>query len=360
MGHAGELRSGNAGRPVVRVSERHPLGRTPMRRSSGLPLPSAGRSSNDGALDTVPATAAGALGAPGLIAARTTDVGRTRERRRRERLLTVALVLGAPAAFLWFRLLSGDPFNVFALPHIDPLLLFAAIVPVAIVGAVVVPPMAMGRSPHVTYQPEQIDVRLADVVGVEQVKEEVVRSLNLFLAHKTFASQMGGRPRRGLLFEGAPGTGKTLLAKAMAAEADVPFLFVSATAFQSMFYGATARKIRSYFKVLRKTAERYGGAIGFMGEIAASAGARGGMGRAGFTALPMTNASTGLAGGSSFCCSGPQVAPSVTPATVVNPNNVVSEGAGGVVNELLVQMQSFDMPTGLQKVTGSVIEWING
>ena len=119
---------------------------------------------------------------------------------------------------------------------------------------------------------------------MEQVKEEVVRSLNLFLAHQTFADEMGGRPRRGLLFEGAPGTGKTLLAKAMAAEAGVPFLFVSATAFQSMFYGATARKIRSYFKVLRKTAEREGGAIGFIEEIDAIAGVRGGMERAGFSA----------------------------------------------------------------------------
>jgi ATP-dependent Zn protease len=325
-----------------------------MPPSSGLPLESA-----DGALTATPATAGGALGAPGLIAARTADVGRTRERRRRERLTTVALVLGVPTAFLWYRLLNGDPFNVFAFPNIDPLLLFAMIIPITIIAAVVVPPMAMGRSPHITYQPEQIDVRLADVVGVEEVKEEVVRSLNLFLAHQTFASEMGGRPRRGLLFEGAPGTGKTLLAKAMAAEAGVPFLFVSATAFQSMFYGATARKIRSYFKELRKTAERYGGAIGFIEEIDAIAGARGGM--SGFSALPATTVpATGLAGGSSFCCSGPQVSPASAPATVVNPNGMVSEGTGGVVNELLVQMQSFDMPTGMQKMTGSLIEWING
>ena len=99
-----------------------------------------------------------------------------------------------------------------------------------------------GRSPHVMYRPEQIEIRLDDVVGIDPVKEDVVRSLNLFLAHKTFASEMGGTPRRGLLFEGKPGTGKTYLAKAMAAEAGVPFLFVSATSFQSMFYGATARR----------------------------------------------------------------------------------------------------------------------
>ena len=88
---------------------------------------------------------------------------------------------------------------------------------------------------------------------------------------------MGGTPRRGLLFEGQPGTGKTYLAKAMAREAGVPFLFVSATSFQSMYYGATARKIRSYFKALRKAARQEGGAIGFIEEIDAIAMARGGL-----------------------------------------------------------------------------------
>ena len=64
----------------------------------------------------------------------------------------------------------------------------------------------------------------------------------------------------------------------MAAEAGVPFLFVSATSFQSMFYGATAKKIRSYFKALRKAARKEGGAIGFIEEIDAIAMARGGVG----------------------------------------------------------------------------------
>jgi ATP-dependent Zn protease len=295
---------------------------------------------------------------PALIASAGADVGRMREQRRRQRLRLLAGLLAVPAAFLWYRLLDGHPFNVFALPHIDPLLLFSMLIPVTIIAAVAVPPMAMGRSPHIAYRPEQIDVRLSDVVGVDEVKEEVIRSLNLFLAHRTFAQEMGGRPRRGLLFEGAPGTGKTLLAKAMAREAGVPFLFVSATAFQSMFYGATARKIRSYFKVLRRTAEREGGAIGFIEEIDAIAGVRGGMERAGFTTVStMTVANPA----ESFSCCGPQVVPSVAAAgPVINRNGMVSEGTGGVVNELLVQMQSFDMPTGLQKAAGSVVDWLNG
>ena len=152
-------------------------------------------------------------------------------------------------------------------------LLFFVLLGVVLLGSTV----GAGRSPHVLYRPEQITTRLDDVVGIDPVKEDVVRSLNLFLAHKQFSEEMGGTPRRGLLFEGAPGTGKTHLAKAMAAEAGVPFLFVSATSFQSMYYGATARKIRSYFKKLRKVARQEGGAIGFIEEIDAIAMARGGL-----------------------------------------------------------------------------------
>ena len=276
-------------------------------------------------------------GGLGVLAARGTDVGADRERRRRRLLIKVGVVLGIPLSFLIYRMIDGRPFNVFALPHLDMLTLFPIIVPIAIVGAVAIPPMLMGRSPHVTYRPEQIDVHLADVVGVDAVREEVVRSLNLFLAHREYTDKMGGRPRRGLLFEGPPGTGKTHLARAMAGEADVPFLFVSATAFQSMMYGATARKIRSYFKALRKTAMREGGAIGFIEEIDAIAGVRGGMN--GMTANPF---------GARSWSSG-----------MIRNHNVMAEGTGGVVNELLVQMQSFEELTGGQKFVGKLADGIN-
>jgi cell division protease FtsH len=279
-------------------------------------------------------------GTAGVLSARRADVGRTREHRRRRRLRVLATVLAVPTAFLWFRLLSGHPFNVFALPSVDPLVLFELLIPVAIVGAVIVPPLLTGRSPHVLYRPEQIDVGLADVVGVDGVREEVVRSINLFLAHRTYSDTMGGRPRRGLLFEGPPGTGKTHLAKAMAREAGVPFLFVSSTSFQSMFYGATARKIRSYFRELRKAAQREGGAIGFIEEIDAIATARGGMTRGGMTSAGMIGTARSA-------------------ATILNRNQMSTEGSGGVVNELLVQLQSFDTPTGFQKAFGSVVDRLN-
>ena len=114
--------------------------------------------------------------------------------------------------------------------------------------------MTNGRSPEVVFLPEQIDVSFADVKGLGPVLTEVEHTLDVFLNHQRFRDRMGGQPRRGILFEGPPGTGKTHTAKALAKEAGVPFLFVSSTAFQSMWYGATARKIRSYFRKLRKIA----------------------------------------------------------------------------------------------------------
>src|SRR5438477_11925661 len=141
---------------------------------------------------------------------------------------------------------------------------------------------------------------------------------------------MGGNPRKAILFEGPPGTGKTYMAKAMAREAGVPFLFVSSSAFQSMYYGQTNRKIRSYFRALRKAAREEGGAIGFIEEIDAIAGARSNM-----RAAPLP---AGLAR-------------SVEAAT--------GEGISGVVNELLIQLQSFEHVTAGGRVRGFMIDRFN-
>ena len=161
---------------------------------------------------------------------------------------------------------------------------------------------------------------------------------------------MGGTPRRGLLFEGAPGTGKTHLARAMAKEAGVPFLFVSATSFQSMFYGATAKKIRSYFKALRKAARKEGGAIGFIEEIDAIAMSRGGV-----LPRPMHAPAGARLPRHRLRC------PRRTPARRrrVTHRRSRSEGTGGVVNELLVQMQSFDALTGWQRLGGWLVDRVN-
>src|SRR3954451_20529831 len=295
------------------------------------------------------------------------DVGRNREEQRRRRLWRLATFTGLPAALLWWRIVVGHPMNFFQLPHIDPMIAFIVAMIVVLLLATVSPFLSFGRSPHVMYRPEQLDIHLDDVVGIDIVKEEVVRSLNLFLAHKTFAGTMGGTPRRGLLFEGAPGTGKTYTAKAMAAEAGVPFLFVSATAFQSMMYGATAMKIRKFFKEARKAALAEGGAIAFIEEIDAIGATRRGLS---MTAAPDVAPST--IARSVQCCGAVTSLPSTflaSPATASSgpglmssglvSNGFMSEGVGGVVNELLVQMQSFDQPTGWQKMVSKMTDSIN-
>jgi cell division protease FtsH len=276
-------------------------------------------------------------GGLGVLSARRADVGNDRERRRRRLLAKITFVLAIPTAFLWYRLSIGEPFSIFAVPHVSMITLLPFIFVLAIVGAVVVPGMVSGRSTHTVYSPEQIDVRLADVVGVDGIREEVVRSLNLFLSHREYTEKMGGRPRRGILFEGPPGTGKTHLARAMAAEAGVPFLFISATAFQSMMYGSSAKKIRSFFKALRKTALREGGVIGFIEEIDAIAGARSGV-----SAMSENSFGAGGAG-----------------IGGVIRNRAMVSGTEGIVNELLVQMQSFEEPTGAQKFANTVTDVVN-
>jgi len=223
-------------------------------------------------------------------------------------------------AFVAVRDLMGHPIG-FGLPHMPAGMAqyTPALLMVLLLAAVIIIPMAgAGRSPHMMFRADEIDVSFDDVKGAEVVVEEVVKSLNLFLAYKTFQERMGGNPRRAILFEGPPGTGKTYLAKAMAKEAGVPFLFVSSSAFQSMYYGQTNRKIRSYFKALRAAARREGGAIGFIEEIDAIGASRSGMG-----------------------------------------STTAREGVSGVVNELLVQLQSFDQPpTGLRMV-GGLVDMVN-
>jgi ATP-dependent Zn protease len=259
------------------------------------------------------------LGQPGVIKPELADVGVSRERARQGRLRRLAVVLTPIAVWLLVRALLF-PGRVLVFPHV-PSALVPYLPAMGLMGVLVLlmlgPLVGAGRSPHVLYRPSEIDVRFDDVVGAGTVVDEVVKSLNLFLAHKTFSERMGGSPRRALLFEGPPGTGKTYMAKAMAKEAGVPFLFVSASAFQSMFYGQTNRKIRSYFRALRKYARREGGAIGFIEEIDAIGTARSGLGSG------------------------------------------RTEGIAGIVNELLVQLQSFDQPPPGTRLRGALVDMCN-
>ena len=260
-----------------------------------------------------------ALGQAQVLRTAVADVAVAREENRRRRLIRLALLLVPLAGWLWARFLTGDPVTL-GLPEmpLPPELVPAMLLVAVLVAVVAVPALGAGRSPHVLFRPGEIAVGLDDVKGAGVVVDEVVKTLNLFLAHRTFRERMGGTPRRAILFEGPPGTGKTYMAKAMAREAGVPFLFVSSSAFQSMYYGQTNRKIRSYFRALRHHARREGGAIGFIEEIDAIGGARSG------------------------------VAPSGA-----------GEGVSGVVNELLVQLQSFDAPSPARRLQGWLVDQVN-
>ena len=245
-----------------------------------------------------------------------------REKRRLRRIGMIAAVLAGWLLYIVFRMLGTHPIQL-GLPSMDlsenQTSLLIPMVPILLLCAVaVIPMLGAGRSPHQVFQPNETGVRLSDVVGASGTVNEAVDTLNLFLSHKTFTEQMGGQARRGVLFEGPPGTGKTYLAKAMAGEAGVPFLFVPASAFQSMYFGQTNRKIRSFFKALRTTARREGGAIGFIDE---------------FDAIGLSRKST--SGGTS------------------------GEGFAGVVNELLVQMQSFEIRTRGATMRGALWAKIN-
>ncbi|MDP9335328.1 MAG: AAA family ATPase [Actinomycetota bacterium] len=271
------------------------------------------------------------------VLAGTLDVSRIRETTRRGRLWRLLFLLVPVTGYLYYRILNGQFIHP-GLPSLTPTTL-QILLPLGLIAVLcivlVVPMMAMGKSPHVRYDATEISTTLDDVVGLGPVKDEVVKTLNLFLGYQTFRRVMGGNPRKGVLFEGPPGTGKTYMAKAMAHEAGVPFLFVSSTAFQSQYYGATGRKIRNYFKELRKAAAEEGGAIGFIEEIDAIAGARSGM-----RSSPA-----------------PEALASDAYGRHVDRNS--SEGISGVVNELLIQMQSFDTPTGGHKFAGWWIDSLN-
>ena len=205
-----------------------------------------------------------------------------------------------------------------------------------------------GRSLHLTYRPEQIGTRFDDVQGIDAVKAEVIRSLNLFLAHHSFASRWAGL-LPGLLFEGLPGTAGPTWPGPWPPSGG-PVLFVSATSFQSMYLRATAREIRSHFKGLATYLSGKGGRL----RSASSRGDRRHAHRA-RQAVAEHQVSHSVAQMRRACRPAQWV---VTRRTVVH-TSVVSEGTGGVVNELLVQMQSFDEPTGFQRFISSIIGRIN-
>ncbi|MEM1446771.1 MAG: ATP-dependent zinc metalloprotease FtsH [Planctomycetota bacterium] len=127
-----------------------------------------------------------------------------------------------------------------------------------------------GRSKHKLMNKEHSTVTLDDVAGVEEAKEEVAEIIEFLKNPKKF-QRLGGRVPRGVLLVGQPGCGKTLLAKAMAGEADVPFFSISGSDFVEMFVGVGASRVRDLFKQAKESAP----CIIFMDEIDAVGRRRG-------------------------------------------------------------------------------------
>ena len=106
---------------------------------------------------------------------------------------------------------------------------------------------SFGRSKHKVLNKEHSTVKLDDVAGIAEAKDEVGEIIEFLQDPKKF-QRLGGRVPRGVLLIGRPGCGKTLLAKAVAGEADVPFFSISGSDFVEMFVGVGASRVRDLFK----------------------------------------------------------------------------------------------------------------
>ena len=111
---------------------------------------------------------------------------------------------------------------------------------------------SFGRSRHRLTTKEHANVTFADVAGIDEAKEDVAEIIE-FLRNPRKFQRLGGRIPRGVLLVGEPGCGKTLLAKAIAGEADVPFFSISGSDFVEMFVGVGASRVRDLFRQAKES-----------------------------------------------------------------------------------------------------------
>jgi cell division protease FtsH len=136
--------------------------------------------------------------------------------------------------------------------------------------------MSIGKSKAKIYVESQTGVTFADVAGVDEAKEELQEVVGFLKDPKSYG-RLGGRVPKGVLLIGPPGTGKTMLAKAVAGEASVPFFSISGSEFVEMFVGVGAARVRDLFEQARLKAP----AIIFIDELDALGRARGAFGLGG-------------------------------------------------------------------------------
>ncbi|OGW81001.1 MAG: hypothetical protein A3G33_01330 [Omnitrophica bacterium RIFCSPLOWO2_12_FULL_44_17] len=113
---------------------------------------------------------------------------------------------------------------------------------------------------------KEVNIKFSDVVGMDEAKEEAWEVVQLIKDHSKL-KKIGGKILRGILMLGPPGCGKTYLAKAIATEAGLPFLSMSASEFVEVFVGVGASRVRKLFKKARQLAYGFGGCIIFVDEL---------------------------------------------------------------------------------------------
>jgi len=119
-----------------------------------------------------------------------------------------------------------------------------------------------------TIKGEKVNVRWQEVIGIDEAKEEAAEVIEL-IKDRTKLVRIGGKILRGLLMVGPPGCGKTMMAKAIATEAGVPFISMSASEFNEVFVGVGSSRVRKLFKKARILADGYGACIIFIDELEA-------------------------------------------------------------------------------------------
>jgi cell division protease FtsH len=140
--------------------------------------------------------------------------------------------------------------------NLGPILLFAALIYFFFIrnmrsgGGML---MNFGRSKHRVRAGKDSKVTFKDVAGIDEAKEEVAEVIEFLKNPKKF-KKIGGRIPRGVLLVGPPGCGKTLLAKAIAGESDVPFFSISGSDFVEMFVGVGASRVRDLFRQAKENA----------------------------------------------------------------------------------------------------------
>ena len=112
-------------------------------------------------------------------------------------------------------------------------------------------PLGIGKAKTKMFQPKKVNVTFADVAGIDEAKQELEEIVDFLKAPQKF-QRLGGKIPRGVLLVGDPGNGKTLLARAIAGEANVPFFSISGSDFVEVFVGVGASRVRDMFENAKK------------------------------------------------------------------------------------------------------------